>query len=91
MPNLSGGDEAEMWLSGLPQTKRKNALYVIDSILKFSEEQYSDFFQTCGLYAVGSTVNGRSRQRDTDIVLVGMTFVLLPNMTKFSSWIPKLW
>jgi hypothetical protein len=46
---------------------------LVSYILEFSKGRYSKFFQNCGLYAVGSSLE-RENPNDIDIVLVGLDF-----------------
>jgi hypothetical protein len=53
--------------------RAQDVLQTIYEITRFSEGQYSPFFQNCGLYAVGSSINQKN-PNDLDLVLVGLDF-----------------
>jgi len=66
-------DIAKNWLRILSQ---QQALFCIDNISTFLNfaNKHEDFFQGCGLYVVGSSVNNEKLFNDIDIVLVGLDF-----------------
>lgn len=47
--------------------------HVVRELLAFSQGEYARFFQGCGLYHVGSSLNSAS-YNDVDIVIAGMDF-----------------
>ncbi|MBW3014055.1 hypothetical protein KY335_02330 [Candidatus Woesearchaeota archaeon] len=60
------------WLSTLPEGEGRFIQRCTDSVVSFSQGSYRNFFQNCGLYAVGSSLRGA--HNDVDIVLVGLDF-----------------
>ncbi|MAH07184.1 hypothetical protein CMI38_02960 [Candidatus Pacearchaeota archaeon] len=61
------------WLKKFPQEQGVFVKNCVDSVRKFSEGNYKDHFKNCGLYAVGSSVEG-NEYSDVDLVLVGLDF-----------------
>lgn len=60
------------WLGTLPEEQGRFIQKCIDSVVSLSQGSYRPFFQNCGLYAVGSSLQGP--YNDVDIVLVGLDF-----------------
>ena len=67
------GVDRERWFANLPAPCRRYVQQSIDIAVEFSKGEYSEFFQNCGLYAVGSSLE-KDSPNDVDIVLVGLDF-----------------
>jgi len=66
------GREVAAWLERFGHDQAMLVLTWIAKLLKFAERN-SEFFQGCGLYAVGSSLRG-AKFNDIDLVLVGLDF-----------------
>lgn len=65
------GREIISWLERFNKSQAIHILGCLSKILKFAEKN-EDFFQGCGLYAVGSSLRGDFN--DIDIVIAGLDF-----------------
>lgn len=69
-PTIMSLDEA---LKAVPLQHKQQVREFYDAILDFSTTVYSEYFESCGLYLVGSTLQ-KVDSHDIDITLVGLDF-----------------